>query len=285
MEELTINVQETAGSIAFELDTLKASLREMTGVYKGLVVTEDTLQGAKKDLAMLRKLSKELNDRKIAVKKSFMAPYDAFEKEVKEALAIIDEPVKLIDSQVKEFEARRKEEQKAHCIEVFNEAVGEYAEYITFESVFKDSWLNATAKDKDIVDDVQTRVVQVKNDIQTLKALNSDIEADLLEAYKTYGLAMAVQRNTDYMKAKQKITEDAIKEQTELEASEPIKEPVEEPAEVPQAIPTEENSSKDNTYVDVSIPVSSWEDVKRFLDFSEIKYKVNSNSIVFAKFE
>lgn len=285
MEELTINVQETAGSIAFELDTLKASLREMTGVYKGLVVTEDTLQGAKKDLAMLRKLSKELNDRKIAVKKSFMAPYDAFEKEVKEALAIIDEPVKLIDSQVKEFEARRKEEQKAHCIEVFNEAVGEYAEYITFESVFKDSWLNATAKDKDIVDDVQTRVVQVKNDIQTLKALNSDIEADLLEAYKTYGLAMAVQRNTDYMKAKQKITEDAIKEQTELEASEPIKEPVEEPAEVPQAIPTEETSSKDNTYVDVSIPVSSWEDVKRFLDFSEIKYKVNSNSIVFAKFE
>lgn len=285
MEELTINVQETAGSIAFELDTLKASLREMTGVYKGLVVTEDTLQGAKKDLAMLRKLSKELNDRKIAVKKSFMAPYDAFEKEVKEALAIIDEPVKLIDSQVKEFEARRKEEQKAHCIEVFNEAVGEYAEYITFESVFKDSWLNATAKDKDIVDDVQTRVVQVKNDIQTLKALNSDIEADLLEAYKTYGLAMAVQRNTDYMKAKQKIAEDSIKEQAELEASEPIEEPVEEPAEVPQATPTEETSSKNNTYVDVSIPVSSWEDVKRFLDFSEIEYKVNSNSIVFAKFE
>lgn len=285
MEELTINVQETAGSISFELDTLKASLREMTGVYKGLVVTEDTLQGAKKDLAMLRKLSKELNDRKIAVKKSFMAPYDAFEKEVKEALAIIDEPVKLIDSQVKEFEARRKEEQKAHCIEVFNEAVGEYAEYITFESVFKDSWLNATAKDKDIVDDVQTRVVQVKNDIQTLKALNSDIEADLLEAYKTYGLAMAVQRNTDYMKAKQKITEDAIKEQTELEASELIEEPVEEPAEVPQATPTEETSSKDNTYVDISIPVSSWEDVKRFIDFSEIKYKVNSSSIVFAKFE
>lgn len=285
MEELTINVQEIAGSIAFELDTLKASLREMTGVYKGLVVTEDTLQGAKKDLAMLRKLSKELNDRKIAVKKSFMAPYDAFEKEVKEALAIIDEPVKLIDSQVKEFEARRKEEQKAHCIEVFNEAVGEYAEYITFDSVFKDSWLNATAKDKDIVDDVQTRVVQVKNDIQTLKALNSDIEADLLEAYKTYGLAMAVQRNTDYMKAKQKITEDAIKEQAELEASELIEEPVEEPAEVPQATPTEENSSKDNTYVDISIPVSSWEDVKRFLDFSEIKYKVNSNSIVVGKFE
>lgn len=285
MEELTINVQETAGSIAFELDTLKASLREMTGVYKGLVVTEDTLQGAKKDLAMLRKLSKELNDRKIAVKKSFMAPYDAFEKEVKEALAIIDEPVKLIDSQVKEFEARRKEEQKAHCIEVFNEAVGEYAEYITFENVFKDSWLNATAKDKDIVDDVQTRVVQVKNDIQTLKALNSDIEADLLEAYKTYGLAMAVQRNTDYMKAKQKITEDAIKEQAEVEASELIEEPVEEPVEVPQATPTEETSSKDNTYVDISIPVSSWEDVKRFLDFSEIKYKVNSNSIVFAKFE
>ena len=96
---------------------------------------------------------------------------------------------------------------------------------------------------------------------------------------------MAVQSNTDYMKAKQKITEDAIKEQAEVEASELIEEPVEEPVEVPQATPTEETSSKDNTYVDISIPVSSWEDVKRFLDFSEIKYKVNSNSIVFAKFE
>ena len=268
MNEITIQVNEQQGEIVFDLESLKNSLTELTSIYKGLIVTEDTLQGAKKDLAALRKLSKELNDRKVAVKKSYMAPYDAFEKAVKEALAIIAEPVELIDKQVKDFENKRKEEHRQQCVEIFNETVGEYAKYITFESVFKDSWLNATAKDKDIVDDVQTRVIQCKSDLQAIESLNSEIHEDLLNEYAKGGLTAAIQANTNYIKAKERAAEQQQRAEAEKPA-EPVAQP--EPTPEPQQKPAYEPVFAENVKR-IEIREADWDKVEALLQFNEIDY-------------
>lgn len=196
-------VKSQVGTIDFNLDELKAELAEQTEIYKNLIVTKENLPESKKDLANLRKVRTELDNRKKEVKKAFIEPYTQFENEVKELFKIIDEPIGHIDSMVKEFEKERKEEKLSHCREVFTEAVGDMAEYIPFERLFNDKWLNATAKDKDIVDAVQAEIIRVNNDLLAIKALGSEIESECVEAYKNAGtITAAIQRNSDYIKAK-----------------------------------------------------------------------------------
>ena len=221
MNELNVTVQTKVGEIAFNLDALKENLSAEMKVYENLVVTEDTVKESKKDLAMLRKASKELNDRKIAVKKEFLAPYTTFENEVKEALAIIDKPIALIDAQIKEFEVKQKLEKKEHLKEVFAAEVGDMAEYMNFDSYFKESWLNATAKDKDVIDEVQIAKMQIQSDLTAIKSLSSEIEVELLEQYKrTHSLAECIQKNTNYLETKRLAEERVRKEQEEKERRE-----------------------------------------------------------------
>ena len=60
-----------------------------------------------------------------------------------------------------------------------------------------------TAKDKDIVDAVQAEIIRVQNDINAIHALGSEIEDECVKAYKQAGtITAAIQRNSDYLKAK-----------------------------------------------------------------------------------
>ena len=83
------------------------------------------------------------------------------------------------------------------AIELYEETIGEYAEYLPFDSVFDPKWLNATAKDKDIEYDISEKKTRVISDINVIKSLKSEIENELLEIYKSKGntLAAAIERN------------------------------------------------------------------------------------------
>lgn len=206
MEGFEVIVNPQVGTIDFNLDGLKEALAEEIEIYKNLIVTEENLQASKKDLAMLRKVRTEIDNRKKEVKKTFIEPYTKFENEVKEAFAILDDPINHIDKQVKEFEELRKEAKKNHCREVYSETVGDMADFIPFERIFNEKWLNATSTDKDITDAVESEIIHVKNDLNAIHALGSEIESECVEAYKIAGtLTAAIQRNSDYLQAKSKV--------------------------------------------------------------------------------
>lgn len=251
MNELTVSVKAKQGEISFNLDSLKESLSSEMEKYKNLVVTEDTVKESKKDLATLRKARKELNDRKIEVKKSFMEPYTRFEDEVKEALSIIDEPIAMIDAQVKEFEEKAKEEKKAHCRKVFDDTVGDLADYISFEKVFRAEWLNASFKDRDIIGEIEVKKIQVKNDLNAIRMLNSEIEDDLMNNYKAFGeLPMVIQKHQFYMESKAK-AEKRVEEERKAE----------EPKEEPKSGEVVFRVSEDDA-----------DKVRQFLQFSQIEF-------------
>ena len=110
--ELQVKVNQKLGVIDFNYEEMKQELSEKMEQYNDIVVTADTKTVAKKDVAELRKLKKELNDRRIKVKKEYDKPYDEFKSKVDELTGLIDEPIELIDKQVKEFEEKEKEEKK-----------------------------------------------------------------------------------------------------------------------------------------------------------------------------
>ncbi|MEG1774195.1 MAG: DUF1351 domain-containing protein, partial [Oscillospiraceae bacterium] len=96
-------------SIEFNFEQLKAELAVTLADYRSLVVTEDAISATKEKRAALNKLRNRISDERIRVKKQYLAPYDAFESRVKEIDAMISDPIRLIDSQIKAFEEAKKE--------------------------------------------------------------------------------------------------------------------------------------------------------------------------------
>ena len=256
MNELQIKIAKQ-GEIITNLDTLRADLTEIAVRHKGVIVTEENLPLAKKDLAELRKVSKEIEDERKAIKKEWNKPYAAFEAEVKKALEIINEPISEIDKQVKEFETQAKSLKEQHCREIYAENIGEYEEFLPFGSVFKDSWLNVSTTDKDIIFDLSTAKTQVMADMNALKALKSEFEDEVIEAYKSSGnnLASAIQRNQQLVSAKE-IAEKKVEQEIKEEPKEEVK------AE-PFGVFTVRPNSKEQTA-----------QLRQFLEFSEIQFSV-----------
>ena len=98
--------------IKWNKEELEAAVRQKIASYENVVYTEDNLKQAKADRAELNKLTKAIEERRKMVKKIINEPYDIFESELKEILAQIQKPVKIIDKQVKAFEDQQKEEKK-----------------------------------------------------------------------------------------------------------------------------------------------------------------------------
>lgn len=210
MEELKVTVTQTPGKIKCNLDEIKEALAVQMTAYSGLEITEDNVKTAKKDLAVLRKIRTAVDTRRKEIKNEFMAPYEQFEAQVKEVLAVIDKPIGEIDKEVKSLDAKRAALKMEHIKDLYLECLKDYIPYLPLEKVFKESWLNATVKDKDIKYDMSEAKVKVQSDLDVIHGLNSEIEDEILEIYRNNdnNLAMAIKRNSDYVSDKIKIQKD-----------------------------------------------------------------------------
>ncbi len=263
MEELKITQQ--AGVINANLDAIEAEIKEKMEAYKHYLVTEDSIKSDKKVLADLRKLLKDLNDARIATKKQWLEPFDEFEARCKAVQALVEEPINLINSQIKLFDEEKKLAKQAHVREIYDANIQDLEQFLPFEKVMEANpkWLNASTKDQDILFDLQGMTLRVKNDIQAIKALNSEIEDECIKIYAESGnnLSMAIQRNSQYLADKSKITEQ-VKEE-------------EKPQEVEHKGMTQLNEmAKLVRTAKIVISLDDLAQVKELLDFSSIKYQI-----------
>lgn len=255
MEELNVVVKQNLGSIDCNFQEIKEALALQMTAYTSLEITEDGQKEAKNDLATLRKIRKAVDDKRKDVKKSFMQPYTEFEDSVKELLAVIDEPISMIDGKLKEFETKRIEERQTFIQSIYDSHIGEYREYLPLNAIKKDSWNNKSTSEKDIIYDISEAVTKVRSDIEAIKALHSEIEEDCIRTYKNTGnnLAAAITRNSDYISAKARAEETVKKEPAKAQLDNKTGEIIPEF--------TFKVSGKENI-----------EKVKDFLSFSEIPY-------------
>ena len=177
MNELQVIVTQKPAEISFNFNEIKQGLSEQMEIYKSMEVTEDVLVERKKDVATLRKMAKAIDDKRKEVKSGYMIPFDEFEKKAKELIEIINEPIDLINKQVKEFDEKQKAEKKAKALEYFNGNVGDVD--IIFEEVFSPSWLLSATSFKSIKSDIDTAVSNRKADIETIEAMESEVEERL----------------------------------------------------------------------------------------------------------
>lgn len=177
--------------IQWNNEELKAEISEKMQDYKNLVFTEETIKEAKKDRANLNKLKNAFEDERKRIKKLCMTPYDEFEKQVKELVALIDEPIRLIDNQIKEVEEKRRDEKRKE-VEALFPTIG-FQAFVTLDMIWDEKWLNTTVSMAKIEEQMKSRMYQIGDDVFTIHGL-PEFSFEAMEVYKkTLDLTKAIQ--------------------------------------------------------------------------------------------
>ena len=231
---LEVQISRNNGTIDFNFEDLKDALTAELELYKNLVFTEDTKADAKKTVAELRKLKKQISDKRIEVKKLYMQPYTDFEAKVKELDKLINEPIAYISEQIDAFEQKRIEEKRELINEIYLELVSEredIAGYAELNRVYDSKWENASTSKKTIQEAITSYLDSVDNDIAAIESMESEYEAKALMRYKETGvLSDALLTIRQWEKQKEEILKAEEEKQAEAEADEILDapEPIEE---------------------------------------------------------
>lgn len=209
MQEINLLVEQKNGSIETNFEEIKVALAAGLEEYKGMVFTAESQPEAKRTVASLRKLKKAMNDRRIEIKKTFMAPYTNFEAQVKELDKLIDEPIDFISGQIEEFERRRVGAKKAMICEIYTGIMAEHGtvmEYLPLDRIYDSRWENSTTAQKAITEAITAHVEHVEKDLDTIRAMESEFEDKGLAKYKaTLELSDAITAMNQYQKQKEEI--------------------------------------------------------------------------------
>ena len=218
MEEtkaLEVRIEQKLGILNWNFEELNRQLDVQLEKYRGLTFTDDQMPEAKKTRAALNKVAKEINDRKIAVKKEFCAPYTEFEEQAKQLIRKINDVSGEIDAQVKDYEEQRRADKRKR-IETWWAENGKHT--VDLQKIWKDSWLNATCSDEKWKSELQTEKTRISNDIYTLSLMADKERPEKLDfLLREYMKTLDVRRTTDAWEESERAAEQARIEKERLE--------------------------------------------------------------------
>lgn len=256
MKELEVNKQLPI--IKANFDEVKESLNQSLEKYKGIIVTEETLQDCKKTQQDLSKVRNSIEGFRKTVKKEMEVPIKEFEAKCKELVSLIGEVEQPIKDGITVFDNKRREEKRTKALEFIKDAVAEHGldEKRASKLTVIDKYLNLSASGKSVKEDIEQRalmllqeqdrelgVIQVING--TIKAVNEGINTKLkIDDFKTL-----IEMNTPVAKIIEEIhkraekIKEAEKPKEEIKVD-PPKEEVSIPVDLAAHTPAEQKEEK-----------------------------------------
>lgn len=279
---MELNVKEVAlpKKIDWNYEELKAEIAEKVKTYETMVYTDDQIKLAKSDKAKLNHLKKTLNDERIAREREYMKPFNEFKSQINEIISIIDKPVAIIDKQVKEYDQIKKREKAKKCLELFEELNRDY-DWLDYSKVSNPKWTNASFTLKKVQEEIEGKLEQIENDLNTL----SSLEAYSFEAIEEYKRSLDVGKaiaEGQRLVAIQKRKEEIERQKAEQEQKKKFEEQ--------QQTDTEEDNSSEEYQGEIvkgkeAEPAAAWikfearltieqaEELKQFFDNRNIEFK------------
>lgn len=204
-------------AIEWNNEEIKAELKEKLELYKNLIYTDEQISEAKADRAKLNKFVTALEDKRKELKKTCLAPYEKFEKQVKELVFMINEPIALIDTRVKSFEEEKKNK-KLEEIKAYYTGID--TDFPSFEQIYNPKWLNASVSMASIKKDIDTRLGEINKELEILENLDKFSFEAIFEYKKNLDLSMAMSKTNELRqieeeKRKKEIEEEKIKREIE----------------------------------------------------------------------
>lgn len=197
--------------IVWNADEIATEVAAKVGYYKNLVYTEDQVVEAKKDRAQLNKFIAALKAKDREIKDLCLKPYDEFHSKMLKIISLVEEPARLIDTQVKDFEDKQKREKEAEIRKLFD-AKG-FQPWVTPERIWNPKWLNKSYSLKQIDADLTTIQHKIGEDILLINGQKEGMQAALSEYKRTMDVTAAMAAAQRYMEVKR--AEDELKNQVE----------------------------------------------------------------------
>lgn len=214
--ELKVNETQLPQPITFNYDELKTAIAAKAEMYAHIVYTDETIKEAKADKATLNKLKKTLNDERIRREREYMKPFNEFKDQVNEIIAIIDKPVQLIDSQIKDYQERQKTEKHNEILKIINDDIY-FPPQLDIELIWNPKWLNASFSMSQVKTELAQKSAEIVTDLATIDKLEkfsfeareryfetADIRAALETANR---LAESERRKAEYEAERQRVAE------------------------------------------------------------------------------
>lgn len=160
--ELKMEDYQLPEVISFNFEELKTELTDKVHLYETLVYTDEQIKEAKEDRASLNKLKKALNDERIRREKEYMLPFSRFKEQIAELIKIIDKASGAVDTQVKAFEEKQKEERRKNIQEFFDDIELLSFDWLKLEQIFDERWLNASVTMKAVKTELLARIEHIE---------------------------------------------------------------------------------------------------------------------------
>ena len=215
--------ENTVKQIDWNFEELKKEITEKAEMYGSLVYTDENIKEAKADRAKLNKFIKVLEDKRKDVKKMMLEPYTQFESQVKELVSIIGEANDNIASQVKAYTEKLREEKREKVKEIYDKAMSVegaegIAEILTFDRVFKESFLNSSTTFKSIVNEIEDLRDRVRHDLEVINADTGEYQFEMKQAYlKNLDMTEAISVKQQFEENARKKAEYEAKRKAEME--------------------------------------------------------------------
>lgn len=198
MDGMEIIVSKDALNGLTNYDELMAFAKEQIAPYESMVVTEDQLSTAKDVVAKMRKVSKAASDLRIRTEREHAAKIALTVQQLKEISGTFTDAAARIDTQVKAIVNERKQAKRGELIEYFKANVGIAGNYITFEDVEDEKWLNASVTMETATAQMDEALVRFREDAEALQSL--DVEPSIKAAVeKEYRRTKSMSTALKYM--------------------------------------------------------------------------------------
>ena len=230
MNNIEIIIENPEQGIA-NYEPLKAAAQELAAVYGSQLVSPDAIKDAKTDMAMLRKLAKTASDMRIKIEREHAAKIATVTKQLKEVAGIFTDAAAKIDTQVKEYDEQRKAARLEEIKGIYAEEIGDMADIIPFDKLYRPDWLNKTTTDKTVRGDIQTAVINAKTGIEQIKGLGSPHENAILSAFLdrlSLADALAAKKRLEDMDAAMERRKEEARKAEEAAQTAPVEEPIAE---------------------------------------------------------
>lgn len=206
MENIQAVITQQAATIECNFQEVEQAINARLAEYEGAVFTEDSKVMAKKEVASLRAEKKNLMDNLREAKRTYMAPWDAFEPRAKALISLYDKPIELIDGQVKAFEEKRIAEKRELIRQVYRELAGDVSDIIPLMKIYSPKWENAGTREKAIREEIGNAAANARQAVETIRGMHSEAEEEALQVYRdTLNLSDAVAHINSYERQKQEI--------------------------------------------------------------------------------
>ena len=223
--ELKVNETQLPQPITFNYEELKTAIAEKAEMYANVVYTDETIKEAKADKASLNKLKKALNDERIRREKEYMKPFNEFKAQVNEIIWIIDKPVQLIDSQIKDFQERKKTEKYNEILKVINDEYS-FPAGLDIELIFNPKWLNASFSMNQVKAELEQKSKEVESDLSMIEKLEKFSFEAREKYFETLNLRAAIDTANKLVENERRKAEYEAERQRAAEAAKQVEIPM-----------------------------------------------------------